>query len=522
MTTADERRRVRPDSDSTAVVDEVALSCADVSVHFDSVTALDGVSATWRSGAINVLVGQNAAGKTTLARVLGGLQEPATGTVRIDDTGLRWGSVLDARRHGIELVHQHFALPRSFTVAQALELFSAVPGAAAKVFSPRTLRDRALTALERTGVSVDPDVQIGALPVESIQALEITRALVSEPRVLILDEPTALLPPSGVVALLERVRELAGSGICVLLVLHKLSEVYEVADTISVMCEGRLVLPPTDASAVSRDELTRLIVGQSAPDLPMVPAPDAEASVVFRAEDLASATSGHDAPVDVPELEVAAGEIVGIAGVEGNGQRSLVEAIVGVARLDRGRLWLDGADISDASVRRRRERGLRAIPFDRNVEGVSRSSALWENHAVLRRPTDRWWLVRRRERRQCRRALDSWNVKYRSEQQCASDLSGGNVQKAILARELDGQVRLVVAAHPTRGLDIGAAAAVRTAMLDTVDAGAAMVLVSADLDELFLLSHRIVVLSGGRVAGEFRPPFDRTEIGWAMTSGGPA
>ncbi|GAA1610775.1 ABC transporter ATP-binding protein [Kribbella sancticallisti] len=499
----------------------VTLDCEDLAVRFGSFSALDGVSASWRGGAVNVVVGQNGAGKTTLARVVGGLQEPVAGRVRVDEAELPWGSVSGARQRGVELVHQHFSLPREFTVAQALELFSSAAGAA-KLFSRRALRVRAAAALARTGVEVDPDAKIGSLPVESVQALEITRALVSQPRVLILDEPTAVLPPPGITALFERVRELADSGICLLLVLHKLSEVYEIADTVTVLRDGRLVLPPTDPGEVSRQDLAELIVGQATPDPPKVAPPPEGAPVVLRATALASRASGHDAAIDLPGLEIAAGEIVGIAGVEGNGQRSLVEALIGVAPLDDGQVWLDGVEITGASVRKRRSLGLRAIPFDRNVEGVSRSGSLWENHAVLRRSTDRWWLARRRQRQRCRNDLDRWNVRYRSEQQPAGDLSGGNVQKLILARELNEGVRFIVAAHPTRGLDLGAATAVRSAMATATGSGTAMLLVSADLDELFLLSHRIVVLCGGRPTGVFTAPFDRAAIGWAMTAGEPS
>jgi simple sugar transport system ATP-binding protein len=494
-----------------------ALRCRAVTVRFGDFTAVRDVSASWEAGTINVVVGQNGAGKSTLARVLGGMTTPDAGEVAVAGAVLRSGRVSDARRHGVELVHQHFALPADFTVAQALELFAS---GASPVFSRSGLRERAAEALAATGGSADPDALVGTLPVETVQSLEISRALASRPRVLILDEPTAVLPPPHVEALFRRLRGLAASGICVLLVLHKLAEVFEVADTVAALRDGELVLPPTPAGEIDRRTLAGLIIGNRPPAAQEAPAPvPADAPAVLSVRGLAAATAGHDARLCPTSFSVAAGEVVGVAGVEGNGQRSLVEALVGIAPAAAGRVELAGVDVTGRDVRSRRAAGMRTIPFDRNTEGVSPTSALWENHAALAAPGEGWWLSRRVLRERCREALQRWNVSFRSEQQPAGDLSGGNVQKTILARELSGEPVFVVAAHPTRGLDLGATAFVRTALTEAAAEGTGVLLVSADLDELFDLSHRLLVMYGGEVVAQFRRPFDRAEVGWAMTGG---
>lgn len=505
---------VSPDLSDVA---QVALSCTDITVQFGEFTALDGVSLAWAPSSINVVVGQNGAGKTTLARVLGGLQHPSSGRVQRGDRQLPLGDVHEARRSGIEIVHQHFSLPATFTVAEALELFNEQPRTAG-LYSRRALNGQTARLLTEAGLSVRPDDLIGDLPVESLQALEITRALTSNPAVLILDEPTAVLAPPAIRQLFDRVHELADRGICVILVLHKLSEVYEIAQSVSALRNGRLVMPPTPIAQVERRDLTRTIVGQSFATATVRPAAPESRNAVLALREVTAQSPSRDAELFNATIELVEGEILGVAGVEGNGQRSLVETLVGITTPTQGRVTLGDEDVTLTDVRSRRERGVRVIPFDRNTEGVSLTSSLWENHAMLRQPDSPRSPAQKRD--VCRVELDRWQVRYTDVNQRTGSLSGGNIQKTVLARELTGEVRCLVAAHPTRGLDIAATVAVRSAVVEAAERRAAVLLVSSDLDELFALSHRLLVMRGGRVVAEFQPPFDIEEVGWAMTSGG--
>lgn len=492
-----------------------AIACMNVSVRFGDFVALDDVTIGWDAGSVNVVVGQNGAGKTTLARVLGGLQYPSSGAVQVNGLHLPPADVHEARDRGVELVHQHFALPATFTVAQALELFSSRPRRGG-VFTRKQIARAAREDLAGSGLDISPSTMVGDLPVETLQGLEVTRALASHPRVLVLDEPTAVLSPPAVKELFSRVRALAVEGICVILVLHKLSEVFEIAETVSVLRAGQLMLSPTPIGEVDRRDLAKLVVGNTQVQTTQRPERPTGGVPLIELSRISAQTRGHDAALVEAQLAIAAGEIVGVAGVEGNGQRSLVEALLGIAPTDSGTLTMSGRDITGASVKSRRAGGLRVIPFERNTEGVSRTSALWENHALL---GSRRGLRPRAARAACKSELDRWDVRYRSVEQQAGELSGGNVQKTILARELSGDVGCLVAAHPTRGLDIAATESVRSAITEAASGGTAVLLVSADLDELFQLSHRLVVMSGGRIVAEFEPPYDIEAVGWAMTAG---
>lgn len=500
--------------------DGAALTCSGVSVDFGGFPALSDVTATFPAGNVHAVVGQNGAGKTTLARVMAGLITPADGAVQVGADRLPGGSVSEARRRGVELVHQHFALPSDFTVAQCFELFNGDSGHVG-AFSRKELRRRALALLAGAGADVDPDAVIGRLPIETLQSVEIARALASGPRVLILDEPTAVLPPPAIHALFGRLRALAIEGLCVIVVLHKMREVFGVADTASALRAGRLVLEPTPIGELDPATLSRAIIGGATVHAATsTREPAGSNPVELEVIGLAARSSAHDASAADVSLRIRQGEIVGIAGVEGNGQRSLVEAIVGVAGVRSGSITLGGTDVSAASVRERRGRGLRVIPFERNAEGVSLSSALWENHAAMRSSRDRLLISPKALKRQCQDALRRWKVSYRSEDQPAGSLSGGNVQKTILAREVTGDLRVLVAAHPTRGLDIAAAEDVRGALVRAAEEGAAVLVVSADLEEMFDVCHRVLVMLGGRVVATFERPFDTEQVGAAMVGGG--
>ena len=533
-----------------------AVRCRSLGVSFGAVRALHDVSLELAPGRIHALVGQNGAGKTTLAKVLGGLQVPDTGDVQIAGQEIPPGDVRAAKAAGLAMVHQHFSLPPSFTVAEALELTAARPRGRG-LYRRRELQQRWRDDVAEIGGTAALSTRIRDLPVEARQSLEIVRALATEARLLLLDEPTALLTPVAIDALFERLRRLRDSGVTILVVLHKLREVAAVADTVSVLRDGALVLGPDEMSEVSQGRLSDAIVG---------PSGHADGEVRIRAEAhdgqetlleltrASSAESAFEPGLSDVSLRVEAGEIVGIAGVEGNGQRSLVSVIAGLTPVTEGTVSIGGDEVTVAAPARRRLRGLRLVPFDRNTEGVSQSAPLWLNQSALRlidrdglytldhpgrrsvhsiappRETTRtepllrtWWQRRRplislrQYKWQASQAMDRWRVRYDTVTQPAESLSGGNVQRLILSRELDSSLEVLVAAQPTRGLDFAATEFVRRSLRGLRDAGAGVLLVSSDLDELFELSDRLLVMYGGRIVAEFAGPYDRRAVGDAMT-----
>lgn len=503
-----------------------AISCHDITVRFGALRAVDGVSVEFMPGRLHCVVGQNGAGKTTLARVMAGLIRPESGHVTVGGTTVPGGDVSASRSAGIEMVHQSFTLPPSFTVAEALELFSTRPRGR-PVYRMGSLRDDWRDDIARSGLDIDMGARIRDLPIESLQAIEVTRALAADARILILDEPTAVLPPPAIERLFDRLRRLRDEGVTVLIVLHKLHEVSDIAETITVLRDGKLVLPPTEAGQATPRELSELIVGsgrsETVTPMETVAAAVREAShdtPLLSLGDVATAGSATELGLAGVTLDVRAGEIVGVAGVEGNGQRGLVEVITGLTDATEGSIRLAGDAVERQSSARRRAQGIRVVPFDRNTQGVSQSSALWENVAVLpvvtRSRSITSLIGTRRLRDSARRTMDQWSVRYQSIDQQAGELSGGNVQRLILSRELSDGVRLLVAAQPTRGLDIAATDFVRTTLRELRDSDGGVVVISSDLDELFELSDRLVVILGGRIVGEFRPPFDVGPIGAAM------
>ena len=509
------------------------MECRDVTVRFGDVVALSDVSISFARGRIHAVVGQNGAGKTTFARTVSGLVDPNSGDIRIDGRAMPRGNVNAAREAGVELVHQSFALPPSFTVAEAMQF--GAPGG--KIYSRRQLEKRWQRHLDALDIDVGAGRRIRDLPVESQQSVEIARALVTEAKILILDEPTAVLSPEGAKKLFDRIRHLKASGVTVILILHKIREVLAIADTVAVLRGGKLVEGPVESSDIDADRLAELIIGPSSQPLDE----DDRAALTGSASPVHAAHenlygAGSDVPVlamksvttrpdnegpllDNVDLYVRPGEIVGIAGVEGNGQKTLVRVLSALADLSAGTIEIDGADITKLPLHIRRAAGLRVIPFERNVEGLSLTSSLWENWSIRElvqkallaaiRPADL--------RLRCKAALDRWDVRYENVGQRGGSLSGGNAQKVILSREMDEAARLIIAAQPTRGLDIGATAFVWDALNGARDRNCGILLISSDLDEIMDICDRIVVMLSGQVAGSFEPPYNITDIGAAMT-----
>ncbi|PYE32274.1 simple sugar transport system ATP-binding protein [Rhizobium sp. PP-WC-1G-195] len=505
-----------------------ALHCRDITVTYGDSVALSGVSVAFEPGLIHAVVGQNGAGKTTFARVAAGLVKPEPGEILINGEPIEPGKVKAARRAGVELVHQSFALPPSFTVSEAIE-FGAT--GQSPLFTSSQLNRRWREHLHSLDVTVDSSRRIRDLPVETQQGVEIARALVSDARILILDEPTAVLSPSGIERLFERVRMLKARGVTVILILHKIREVLGIADTVTVLRGGKLIAAAVPCATIGPRELAELIIGTSAPSddaavvigasTPTDQAYAITASVppFLKMENVSTQSDAEGPSLEEVSLSIRPGEIIGVAGIEGNGQRALVQAIAGLVEVPSGKLVLGGEDIMKRDLGDRRSMGLRIIPFERNTEGLSLSSSLWENWSIARLLSKGLldFVSPQTLKRESVATLDAWSVRYATPTQRAGSLSGGNAQKLIFAREIDQNAKLIIAAQPTRGLDIGATLFVWKALREARDRGCAIILISSDLDELFDISDRIIVMLSGRIAAEFSAPFDMAKVGAAMT-----
>lgn len=514
--------------------DTAVLDCRNISVHFGDVTALDDVGIRLEANKIHSVVGQNGAGKTTFARVAAGLVKPDQGSVHVNGTPIALGRVAASRQVGVELVHQNFALPPSFTIAECMQ-FGAKGGT---LYSKSSLERRWQDHLDRLDIKLNAGQRIRDLPVESQQAVEIARALVSDAKLLILDEPTAVLSPEGASRLFDQVRHLRDQGVTVLLILHKIREVLAVAETVTVLRGGRNVAGPLLTSEINPEQLAKLIIGSSAekldeddraaltgaaaPKNPHHGEVSLDTVPVLEIRDVSTRNDDESPKLDAVNLSISPGEIVGIAGVEGNGQRTLVSTIAGLSTVAGGTVSLDGHDVTDQSVAHRRAAGLRIIPFERNVEGLSLNSSLWENWSalgLLSKPL--FSLIDPGAfRHDCSQALENWNVVFADVNQRAGSLSGGNAQKLILSREINDKARLIIAAQPTRGLDIGATAFVWDVLREARARGCGILFVSSDLDEIFDISDRVAVMVSGRVQEIFQPPFEIDKVGAAMTGAG--
>jgi ABC-type uncharacterized transport system ATPase subunit len=500
------------------------LELRRVSKRFGSVQANDRVDLVVEPGTIHAVVGENGAGKSTAMRIAFGLTAPDSGEVVVAGRPVRFAGPQDAIRLGIGMVHQHFALVETLTVAENVVL-GAEPGSALALDLGGAARRIAALARE-LGVAVDPRAEVADLAVGERQRVELLKVLYRDARLLILDEPTAVLTPAEVEELFAILRRLRAQGKTIVLVTHKLGEVLAISDVVTVMRDGRVVARVATRETTAA-ELARFIVGRDVL-LRVEKAPARPGAPVLRVRDLTLRADGR-LRLDRVSFEVRAGEIVGIAGVEGNGQTELVEALAGLAPRDglAGAVELSDAPITAAGVRERRRRGLAHIPEDRHRRGLLLDFDLAEN-AVLgahdRPPAVTGpggiWLDRAGLRRRAERLIHDFDVRPPDPALLARALSGGNQQKLVLGRELSPSPRLLLAAQPTRGVDIGAIERIHRELVALRDRGGAVLLVSAELDEVMTLSDRLLVLHRGRIAGEVDPA--RTspeEVGLLMTGG---
>jgi general nucleoside transport system ATP-binding protein len=484
-----------------------------ITKRFPGVVANEEVDLTLRDGEIHALVGENGAGKSTLMRVLYGLYPPDGGRIVVRGKEARITSPRDAIGLGIGMVHQHFVLVDRFTVTENIIL-----GAEGGPLVDRAGSERRITKLARDyGFAVDPHALVEELSVGQEQRVEILKALYRGVEMLILDEPTAVLTPQETRELFVNLRRLKDAGKTVVFISHKLDEVLEIADRITVLRRGRVVGETTPGDT-SKAKLAEMMVGR--PVLFRLDKPDVELGhAILRIEALRV-----PGKLDGVDLEVRAGEILGVAGVEGNGQRELAESVVGLRKPQAGRITVEARDVTGRAVSDVRAQGVSFVPEDRHERGLVLDMTLWENSLLGRQRSEpfagSWGVLAIRKIKQlAERLIREFDVRARGINVKAATLSGGNQQKLILAREIDQDPRLLVAAQPTRGLDVGAIEFVWKQILDQKAAGRAVLLISAELDEIYALSDRIVTIYEGAITGEFGPDASSEELGIGMTGG---
>jgi general nucleoside transport system ATP-binding protein len=483
----------------------LAIELVDITKRFPGVVANDRVNLAVEAGEIHAIVGENGAGKSTLMKILYGMQAPDEGRMLVHGEEVHFHSPSDAIALGIGMVHQHFMLADNLTVLENVILGSE-PTTMLDMIDFDEARGHLREVGRAYGLAVDPDELVETLEVGERQRIEIIKVLYRGAKILILDEPTAVLVPQEVEALFDNLRELKAGGSTILFIDHKLLEVLEIADSITVLRQGRTVATVKPADVTPAD-LAELMVGSE------LPTPDTTESTVT--DDVALSVSGLTifeegrAVVQNASLTIHRGEIVGIAGVEGNGQSELIGAIIGTEHPMTGTISLMGDDITRWPVRERREAGIGYVPQDRTSEGLLLNSPLWENAALghqTQRPFSKGlWFDRKGARVRTEEIVDEFNVKTPNVDVAAHALSGGNQQKLIIGREMTSDPKVLIAAHPTRGIDVGAQAAVWQSIRDARSAGLATLLISADLDELIGLSDTILVMFHGRIVARLDP-----------------
>lgn len=495
---------------STTSRGRTSVLMVGVQRRFGPVVALDAADLEVREGEVHAVLGENGAGKSTLMRILAGLDRPDDGEVVVGGLRVERFDPQTARQHGVAIVQQHFTLVPTLDAADNLTLARPLR----RLRPRRSEAEQRLRALsDRYGLDVRTGTPAGELSVGEQQRLEVLRALDADPRVLVLDEPTAMLTDAEATRLLDVCRQLAGEGRSVVIVTHRMSEVSAAADRVTVLRSGRTVLADEPVSGRTKQELARLMVGDSAPvvrptaAVRFAAAPSAPPRLSVRELTVGSLQSASFA--------VDPGSVLGIAGVDGNGQAELEGALAGRLRADSGTIELDGEALALRTPAERIEAGIAYITSDRYRWGLVGDLDLADNVHLGRLP--RWLPSRRDRQRVAAPRLAGWDVRGNGPSTPAGSLSGGNAQKVVLARELDGDPGLVLACHPTRGLDPEAAAGVSRRVLDRAATGAAVLWIGSELDELFEVADEILVASSGRLVGPFHPPYDRLAIGLAMT-----
>ena len=510
-----------------------ALKLTGVNKHFGTVWANRNIDLTVEAGSIHGLLGENGAGKSTLMKILFGMIRPDSGRIEVGATPVSFRSSADALECGIGMVQQHFSLIGKLTVAENLVLGRATTTFAARWIRRLDLKSaerRARELSERLGFGIDPSVRCERLSVGVRQKVEILKALWGGAKVLILDEPTAALSPTDAEELYRLLERLRDGGTTIILISHKLPEIMKLCRRVTVLRDGEVVgeeaIPPgLEPGSAQRTELegrlVRLMIGRNRPEVP-----SRARTLLPNILDVAELEDGER--IGPISFTLGGGEILAMVGVEGNGQTELIELLTGIRRARSGSILLGGEEIVDLPTRGRFQRGLAHIPEDRHANAVADAMDLVDNATIgfnddAPLSPNPFWLSRRRRTRFTKAIIARHQVRAASADAPMSSLSGGNQQKLVVGRELARAPRLMVAAQPTRGLDIGSTAAVHHALVKLREAGSAVLLFSLDLSEVFTIADRILVLRGGRIAGETTTAeADIDQIGHWMSGSGAA
>ena len=497
------------------------LEMRHITKRFPGIVANDDVDFDLSEGEVHALLGENGAGKSTLMNILYGLYHPDEGEISIKGKPVRLGSPNAAIEAGVGMVHQHFMLIPVMTVAENIVL-DEEPTRQGVFLDMREAERRVREISDRYGLAVDPAARIEDITVGQQQRVEILKALYREADILVLDEPTAVLTPQEAQDLFEVVRSLTARGKSVIFISHKLNEVLEIADRITVLRRGKLVetLPAEGATEAS---LARLMVGRDVL-LRVAKTAARPAEPLLQVEGLRVIDDRGIEKVRGVSFEVRAGEIVALAGIDGNGQTELIDGMTGLQAVEAGSVRVDGNDVTRESAHGHLQAGLGHIPEDRQRRGLVLEYSIAENialHDYRSAPASRFgWLFPRRLVENARKLIRDFDVRGGGPASYAGGLSGGNQQKVVLAREIERDPKVLIAAQPTRGLDVGAIEFVHRRLIEERDEGRAILLVSLELEEVLSLSDRILVIYEGELVGEFPPTATEEELGIAMTGGG--
>jgi simple sugar transport system ATP-binding protein len=492
------------------------LEIKGLTKRFGTFTANDHIDLVVEEGQIHCLLGENGAGKSTLMNMLYGLLDPSEGEILVDGEPTLFRSPSDAIDAGIGMVHQHFMLVPVFTVAENVML------GREKTTGPGVLNRRAAARMvselsERYGLAVDPNRLVESLPVGVQQRVEIIKALSHDAKVLILDEPTAVLTPQEIDELMDIMRELKKQGTSIIFITHKLREVKAVGDVITVIRRGKVV--GSTSPDTSEAELAEMMVGRS---VALTVEKDAAkpGPATLQVEHLTVVDPrGHQVVKDV-SFEARAGEVLGIAGVQGNGQTELIKSLVGLIRPDAGVIRLEGNDISKFSPRKTLDEGIGYVPEDRSHDGYVGSFSVRENLVLDLYRNDEFAkgaaLRLDAIAANARARIEEFDIRTETMETHVSALSGGNQQKVVVARELSRPVKVLIASQPTRGVDVGSIEFIHKRIVEEREQGTAIIIVSTELDEIYALSDRIAVMYDGRIVGTVTPDIPREKIGLLM------
>jgi simple sugar transport system ATP-binding protein len=499
------------------VSDELVLEMRGIRKEFPGVVANDDVSLDVRRGEVHALLGENGAGKSTLMNILYGLYRPDAGEIRLNGKPVTFGSASDAIAAGIGMVHQHFMLIPVMTVAENVVL-GTEPVKSGVLLDEASAQQRVAEMAKTFNFAVDPAALVEDIGVGQQQRVEIMKALYRNADILILDEPTAVLTPQEALDLFEILRTLRREGVSIVFITHKLGEVLEIADRITVLRRGKTIETVAREGATEQS-LARAMVGRDVL-LRVEKEPAQAGDVLLKVEDLWVSDDRGIEKVRGVSFEVRAGEIVGIAGVDGNGQTELIEALTGLRRADRGMIRVGGRELHHASAKQALDAGLGHIPEDRQRRGLVLEFSLAENialHDYAKPPDAKWgWLFPKRLIERARKLIQEFDVRGGGPLTPAGALSGGNQQKVVAAREIARDPQALIAAQPTRGLDVGAIEYLHRRLVTERDEGRAILLVSLELDEIFSLSDRILVIYEGEIVGHHEGEVSEEQIGFEM------